>query len=357
MKLGWRGALGIGVSAVLLWYALKDIDFHRVTLALRGSDLVLWALCTVTSQLIFPLRARRWRTILDPIAPRLPFGVLWRATAIGMMVNNVVPARAGELARVLVLVRERKDVRWSAGLASLAVDRVFDALCVLILLVVALLAPDFPSDIVIGGRSVRFAATLMTLVVAAAMAGLFAVATWPHLVETLAVRITGAVLPRFRHTVGALVHSVAAGLAVVRQPARFAATFAWAMLHWLVNALAFWFGFKAVGIVAPFTAALFVQGIIVVGVSVPSSPGFVGVFETAAKIALPVYGVSPEQAVTWAIGFHVLSYIPITVIGAWYFLRMGLHLGDVEAATVANAATDSEDGLTGEGGETRGSTQ
>jgi len=36
--------------------------------------------------------------------------------------------------------------------------------------------------------------------------------------------------------------------------------------------------------------------------------------------------------VTWAIGFHVLSYIPITLIGAWYFLRMGVHLGDVEAA-------------------------
>jgi len=337
MKMGARGALGIAVSALLLWFALKGIDFAQVVAALRGSDLVLWALCTVTSQLIFPLRARRWRTILDPVSPNLPFGVLWRATAIGMMVNNVVPVRAGELARVFVLARERRDVPWSAALASIAVDRVFDALCVVLLLVVALLAPDFPAQLAIGGRSVQSGAVLMAIAVIVAMAGLFAVATWPHAVESLAVRLTGAVLPRFKGRVGALVHTAASGLAVVRQPSRFAATFGWAMVHWLVNALAFWFGFRAVGITAPFTAALFVQGIIVVGVAVPSSPGFVGVFEYMAKLALPLYGVSEAQAVTWAIGFHVLSYIPITVIGAWYFLRMGVHLGDVEAAKAAEA--------------------
>lgn len=331
MKSGWRGALGIGISALLLWFALKGIDFGQVVQVLRGSDLMLWALCTVTSQLIFPLRARRWRTILDPVAPKLPFGPLWRATAIGMMVNNVVPARAGELVRVFVLARERRDVPWSAALASLAVDRVFDALCVVMLLVVAMLAPGFPTDFAIGGRSVQSAAMLMALVVAVALGGLFAFATWPKTMESLAVRVTGAVLPRFKDRVGALVHSVAGGLAVIRKPTHFAATFLWALAHWLVNALAFYFGFRAVGITAPFTAALFVQGIIAVGVSVPSSPGFVGVFEYMAKLALPIYGVSEANAVTWAIGFHVLSFIPITLIGAWYFLRMGVHLGDVAA--------------------------
>jgi uncharacterized protein (TIRG00374 family) len=344
MKMGVRGALGIAVSALLLWYALKGINLAQVFTALRGSNVLLWALCTVASQLIFPLRARRWRTILDPVAPHLPFAPLWRATAIGMMANNVLPARAGELVRVFVLVRERKDVPWSAALASLAVDRVFDALCVVLLLVVAMLAPDFPSSFVIQGRSVQSIAFVMAGVVVLAFGGLIAVAQWPHAMESLAVRVTGAVVPKFRGKVGALVHALAAGLAVVREPARFLATFAWALAHWLMNALAFWFGFRAVGIVAPFTAALFVQAIIVLVVSVPSSPGFVGAFETAAKLALPVYGVDPVKAVTWAIGFHVLSYIPITVIGAWYFLRMGVHLDDVKAAQAAESTHAPEAG-------------
>src|SRR5512140_3382400 len=186
MKMGWRGALGIGVSALLLWWALKDIQFRDVVTTLRGSDLLLWALCTVASQLIFPLRARRWRTILDPVAPRLPFGPLWRATAIGMMANNVLPARAGELVRVFVLQRERRDVPWSSALASLAVDRVFDALCVMILLVVAILDPAFPAGFAIAGTPVRSTAAFMALFVAVAIGGLFAVATWPHAVETFA---------------------------------------------------------------------------------------------------------------------------------------------------------------------------
>lgn len=335
MRLGARGGIGIGISVLLLWIALRDVPFTHVIDALRTSDLALWLLCTVASQLIFPLRARRWRTILDPVAPRLPFMPLWRATAIGMMANNVLPARAGELVRVFALVRERRDVPWSAALASLAVDRVFDGLCVVLLLVIAMLAPDFPTNFVIQGRSVQSIALLMAAIVIVVFAGLFAVAQWPHAMESLALRITGAILPRLRDRVGALVHALAAGLAVVRQPASFLATFTWALLHWLMNALAFWFGFRAVGIDAPFTAALFVQGIIAIGVSVPSSAGFVGVFEYAAKLALPVYGVDPVSAVTWALGFHFLSFIPITAIGAWYFLRMGVHLDDVRAAEAA----------------------
>lgn len=331
MKMGWRGALGFAISALMLWFALRDIEFRRVVHVLRGSDVLLWALCTVTSQLIFPLRARRWRTILDPIAPKLPLGPLWRATAVGMMINNVVPARAGELARVFVIARERRDVPWSAALASLAVDRVFDALCIVILLVVAMLAPGFPTQFAIGGRSVQSAATLMAIIVAIAMAGLFVVASWPHAVESITDKITAAVLPKMRERVGALVHAVAGGLAVIRKPTHFIATLLWALVHWLVNALAFWFGFRAVGITAPFTAALFVQGIIAVGVSVPSSPGFFGVWEAMAKISLAIYGVPEADAVAWALGFHTLSYIPITVIGAWYFLRTGVHLGDLAA--------------------------
>jgi uncharacterized protein (TIRG00374 family) len=108
--------------------------------------------------------------------------------------------------------------------------------------------------------------------------------------------------------------------------------FAWTLAHWLVNALAFYVAFRAVGITAPFSAALFLQGIIAIGVAIPQAPGFFGVFETFGKYGLGIFGVPPDAAVSWAIGFHFVSYVPITVIGAWYFVRAGLSMRDLGGA-------------------------
>jgi uncharacterized membrane protein YbhN (UPF0104 family) len=106
----------------------------------------------------------------------------------------------------------------------------------------------------------------------------------------------------------------------------------WTVVHWLLNAFAFWVGFKAVGIEAPYSAALFLQSVIAIVVAAPSSPGFFGLFEFAGREGLAIYGVSQTDAVSWALGFHILSFIPITVIGAWYFTRMGMHLKDIGPA-------------------------
>jgi uncharacterized membrane protein YbhN (UPF0104 family) len=116
----------------------------------------------------------------------------------------------------------------------------------------------------------------------------------------------------------------------------------WTLAHWLMNALAFWLAFKAVHIDAPYSAALFLQGLIAIGVAAPQAPGFFGIFEFFGKAGLGLYGVPSDAAATWAISFHFLSYVPITVIGAWYFLREGLTIGGLhtaehEAETAADA--------------------
>ena len=70
----------------------------------------------------------------------------------------------------------------------------------------------------------------------------------------------------------------------------------------------------------------------------PQAPGFFGVFELAGKEGLGLYGIQPDAAVTWALGFHVLSYLPITVIGAWYFLRAGLSMGEISSVEADSPA-------------------
>ena len=128
------------------------------------------------------------------------------------------------------------------------------------------------------------------------------------------------------------------GLRVLRDPMLMLEVVFWTVLHWLCNAFAFWLGFKALGITAPFSAALLLQGLIAIGVAAPSSPGFFGVFEGFATVGLVIYGVASERAVAWALGFHVLSYIPITVMGGWYLTRMKLHFADFRGAQAAPPA-------------------
>ena len=331
MKFGWRGALGIALSAALLYWALHG-HLDDVVRGLRGANWLLLAAAALGATLIFPLRARRWQTILHPVAPGLSLGMLWRSTAIGMMINNILPLRAGELARAYALTRETPRVPFPASFASLAVDRVFDAVVLLLLMVVAILAPGFPEAAEIGGRSIESWAIGFAIVALAAASMLYALVFLPGALVGVFDRLSGRLAPALRDRARAALVSFADGLAVLRHPRLFGSVFLWTVAHWMLNAFAFWLGFVAVGLDAPYSAALMLQGIIAMGVAVPSAPGFWGAFEAFAIVGLGLYGISTEMAVTWAIAYHVVSFIPITIIGAIYLARLRLGLGELRTA-------------------------
>ncbi len=336
MKLGLRGALGILLSVALLAFALRDVSFAEVWSELRRSDPLYFAGATVLGTVTFALRARRWVTILEPVAPGLPLGPLWRSTAIGAMVNNVVPARAGEIARAYALTRETSltpgtsRVGFSASIASLAVDRLFDAIVVLILLLLAMLDPVFGERIAEGDRSLVVGSAVFGAVgLSAVLLILYAIVAFPSQIIRAFEIFARRVAPRFEERGKVWLREFADGLGVLRHPGRFLAVLWWTTLHWLVNAAALWLGFRAVGIVVPFSAALLVQGLIAIGVALPAAPGFFGPFELIGKAGLAIYGVPGTLAVSWALGFHILTFIPITLIGAFYFVRLGLDFGDL----------------------------
>lgn len=335
MKLGWKGALGIVLSVVGLYYAFRNFHFADALEAAKHANYFLLLLSVVTATAMFPLRARRWRTILDPVAPEpVPFGPLWRAVAIGVMMTNVLPARAGELARPYALTRERPEIPFTMSLASVAVDRVFDAIVVMLLLAISTLEPNFPHSIMIGDKVLVVTQLVRGFLVLpiVLVLGLYALVFFPdqliRLFELFARRVSTTVEKKGSE----MLRRFAAGLSVLRNPVHFAAVFFWTLLHWLVQPLAFWLGFRAFGIEVPLLVTLFVQGVIVIVVALPSTPGFVGLFELAAVASLGAYGVNATLAGTWAATFHLLSYIPITLFGAYYFARAGMTMGQITSA-------------------------
>jgi uncharacterized protein (TIRG00374 family) len=340
----WRSLLGAVVGVGFLAWALHGISFAVIWFHIRHANPWLLLGASVAGTLIFPLRAPRWRIILSPVAERLPLGMLWRAIAIGMMGNNVLPARAGELARAFALSRETKRVPFSAAFASLAVDRIFDATVVLLLMAVATLDPSLPRGKTFAGYPIAKiigsgAAIALFAIVALYLIVFFtehAIVVW----EWMARRVA----PRFEERGRRTLIAFASGLAVLRDPMRFLSAMAWAIAMWLMNALAFWLGFKAVGIDVSFSAALMLQGLIAIGVAVPALPGFFGVFEYFARTGLGIYGIDPALATSWAISYHILTFLPITIIGIYYFVTLGLKLSDMNASSEAALEEAAEAG-------------
>jgi glycosyltransferase 2 family protein len=330
----WAWLIGLLVSVALLAWVLHDIQPREVWLhAQRANGLLLW-LTVLLATVTFPIRMIRWRLILrDVDGHRLPWLPLWHATTIGFMANNLLPARAGEVARAYVASRQL-PVRFSTALASIGVERVFDGLVMLGLMTVAIAAPSFPGHAVVGGRSlpaiVTGAAVLFGVLLLLALVIVHRPAPGLRLIERIARRVLPA---RFAERLMHGAEGIVAGLLVLKSPARFAGVLLWSLVLWLKNAAAFAICFRAFGLDVPLEAALLLQGIIGFGVAVPSTPGYVGVFEAATLVTLQLYGVDSSLALSYALTYHLTTFIPITLLGFWSLSR--LHMGLRELSTAA----------------------
>lgn len=318
---------------------MHGVDLREVLAGARRANLWLVLASAGVATLTFPVRTLRWRVLLrDAEGQRFPLAPLWDATAIGFMANNLLPARAGEFARAWVISR-RVPARFSTALASIGVERVFDGLTMLALMAVAIAAPSFPSQAMVGGTSLSHIAALAAGVFGGLLLLALVVAVRPAPWLALLDWIARALLPeRFANQVHSAAEGLLAGLAVLKSPTRFAAVVAWSLVLWLVNAAAFALCFRAFALPIPAAGALLLQGLIGFGVAIPAAPGFWGVFEGATRLTLQFYGIGASAALAYAFVFHIAGFIPITLLGLEALSRAHLRLGDLRGTTAKESA-------------------
>ncbi len=293
----------------------------EVVRQIRDADPWPLALGVVLASATFPLRLIRWRLLLrDESGRPLKPWPLWHAIAIGFMANNLLPFRAGELVRVFAATK-LSGARFTAALSSIAVERIFDGLAVIALLAAGLLTSDLPSGV--GGRRRLDSRD------AAQVAGLLSLGA---LVMAAAHRRLSGTRPsawfagsfhagRFTERVIAMIEGIRHGLASLRSPSLLVGVIVWSLALWLLHALALWVSFAAFDIPVGFGGALVLQGVLVIGVSVQLTPGFVGQFEASVVAALALYGISNDVASSYAIAYHGATFVPITLAGAWSLAR------------------------------------
>jgi uncharacterized protein (TIRG00374 family) len=270
-------------------------------------------------------RAWRWRYLFPPRSH--PPGLL-PAVMIGYMVNNVLPLRAGEIVRVYVVSRRWGGRFWTTA-ATLVVDRVLDSVCLILILGVLVFLVPVPAV-------VAWAAVVMLAIDVAGISILVAFAAAParcqHLIDRLTGRWPG---PRARllRAFGTFLH----GLDGIRTPAHILPLVVSTVVVWVITALAAWSGLKAANLDLPWLAGWVVLAFVGLGVSIPSAPGYVGVFHAAALLATRIFGVGEAEGLGYAIVFHASQVVPVTVIGWLYLVREHMTLG--EAARVSPVET------------------
>jgi len=307
---------------------LRSVDLHELGAQLARTSWG-WVLVSVVLGLAgLYARAFRWRWLFPPGLE--PPGIV-PATMIGYMANNVLPLRAGEVVRVYTAARRLREAEplsatqafWLVG-ATLVVERMLDSLAIVLVLATLVFIVPVP-------KGVEWGAGVLLAIDVIGVTVLVLMARAPQLGRRLVTRLTGR-WPGVARATLAMFDTALRGLDGIRTPAHAVRIAAWTIPLWVLPATAGWAIFRAMHLDLPYVAGWVVLAFVGISISVPSAPGYLGVWHFAAKLALEVFGVAPSVAIAYALIFHASAVIPITLLGWAYLLREHISLGDVRRA-------------------------
>ena len=294
---------GLCLSALLTWLAIRSVDPHAFLVAFRQSD--WWYLLPSGAALAAAVVTRwlRWWLLFAP-GRRPPLRTVGRAFLIGHLLNNLLPARPGELARA-VAVRREAGTPVVEALATTAAERLYDVLALAVLL---LASAPFLSE----SREVRTAAIAAGAVTAAALAAAFLFGRDGVRLERLLSRVPGLSATTARQCGASIRH----GLVSLRDRRLAASAALLTATSWLLLALSAWALLPAFHLRLGFGVAVLVVAAANLTLLVPAAPGGVGVFEAATVGVLAGFSVDRSAALSYAVALHGLNLFPYVVAGA-----------------------------------------
>lgn len=316
--------IGIAVSAFFIYLILPGLHLSEVAEAMRTANYG-WLLPGIAVYIVgLVFRTWRWQVTLKPLR-QVAIQPLFPIVCIGYFGNNVFPFRAGELLRSYVLKRTQ-NIDISSSLATVIVERISDGLVMIIFVFLALPFAPMPEIF-------RNAVIATTVVFLAATAFFIWTATQPERFERYYRKVADAVLPkRFRAPADGLYRRFMLGLQSLSSPRDMLTIFGITVLIWLMETVKYWFVMHAFDFQVGFVVLMLMNGLVNLATTLPSAPGYVGTFDLPGIETLVAFGVPKSVAASYTFTLHAALWIPVTLLGGFYFWRMHLGMSDVEAA-------------------------
>ena len=311
------GIVGVFVGLALLYISMRNVDIGVFRDSFSRADFRFAIAIVVFLAGFYWLKAMRWRDILSPVTS-LSSVSLVPSMVSGAACNNLLPAHLGEIVRVYLLGHEF-DISKATILATLIVERIFDVIAVLLLFTVALSMIDLDPQF-------HAAALFLAGVAGVGLTVTYLTARYPDAAVGTVERLLRFFPTRFVNRVCSLLTHISTGLVALRDPRLFVLILGNSIVQWLAMAVCVHFALLAFDIQVPPYAAILVLALLVTGISLPTSPGFIGTIQFCFVLGLRQFGVDPNTAFAASVFYHAVNFVVITLTGLYFMHRYRLKL-------------------------------
>lgn len=313
---GWFAVATVLLSAVLLYLAVRGVNWRELIATVQNADLRLLAVAFGLSHVSRYLRGLRWRVLLSAEKSVAPLTVFW-ATMAGYLGNNFLPARAGEVIRSVALGR-KAGMSKSWVFATALTERLLDVVALVLFSLAAVLS--LPSSVLGLPSSVWLVRTwkVMGVVGVAGSVILFAAPRFEGPFHRLLERLPGPA--RLRERLLGILAQFLSGMRAFANPSRGSAFAGFTILVWLTDAIGTMIGARAFGLSLTLPVAMMLLAGLGLSSAIPSTPGYVGVYQFAAVAVLVPLGFPRSGALAYITVAQALGYVMITfwgLIGLW----------------------------------------
>lgn len=325
LKRQWQLLIGLLISAFFIYLALPGLHLTEVLVSLQTAN--YWWILPGVAVYFVGLWARSWRwhyTLRHLKA--VPLVRLFPLICIGYFGNNVYPFRAGEVIRSYVL-KQQEDIAISSSLATVLIERVFDGLVMLLFVFLALpFAPTLP-------QSYRMLVVFLTVALFLATGVFVWMATQPRFMDRCYSWVADRLLPNaLRQRIDNFYGRFMVGLHSLSSSNDVLMIFGTSIVIWLMETVKYWFVMHAFNFSVSFLVLMLMNGLVNLATTLPSAPGYIGTFDTPGIETLATFGVERNLAASYTFTLHAALWLPVTLVGAYYFWRAQLHWSDFTQA-------------------------
>lgn len=309
-----KAGLSALFSLLVIGWAVVALDWQQVGLALAQAHYGWVAAAVGLTLLTIFTRAWRWQVLFWPQS--FPLRHIFSALLIGQTANYILPARAGDLARIYLL-DQTCGVSKTQVLGTIALEKLWDM--VMLALFIGLLAWFFP----LPDWLVNPAISLTGLTVAAVLA--LALIGWRRQQALNWFEKVGPRwMPGFYNRLVTVEQNLFKGFSGLRHPKPIVAATWWSVLTWIIGGLTNYVVFRAFDLPLAMIPAGLLLVVLQVGVAVPSLPGRIGVFEGLCVIVLALFDIPFDVAFSYGLVLHIIVFIPPIVLAAILSLQMNV---------------------------------